>query len=291
MLRKTELIAIISVLFFPLILNAQDVDTSAYQMTPLFSAGDSIVISIGLQDEFIYEHKLRPRQTLYSLSRFFGWDVFSLYDFNSSLNTEIAEVGDTITVPIKSTAIKQHRNPFEQYIKVFYKVRKKDNPFAVRHRYFQIEKEQFYNFNPRARNGLDIGENLFIGYIPLDGLKKDTTMKHSLVLSNVYRKMASVFNSYDPEGISKKHGMGYWNPSLQNQSGFFVICDNVPKNTYVEITNPMNGRSAYAQVISHIPSNTFPHEVMIIVSPAIANYIGVMDSRFFVKMRYLHQNK
>ncbi len=273
--------------------NAQspELDSSAYSMTPLFTTGDSIVLTSTAAEQVIYPHVLKQRQTLYSLSNFFGWDVFSLYDFNPQLNKSIAEIGDTILVPVNVEDIVKVKNPYKAYYEVYYRVKKKDTPFAVRHRMFNMSKELFYERNPSAKDEIDVGSYLFIGYFPIHGVKTDSILNLSPLISNDLKKMATEFHKYKPEMLAEARGMAYWNPSAKGQQGFYAICNMAPINSYIKITNPMYNRSAYAKVVSHIPDNRYQNRVIIIVSSSLANYLGVMDSRFFVKLRYLQEQE
>lgn len=269
-------------------LEGQNPDSTRYTMAPLFQSGDSIILTSSATEQLLYAHTLQKRQTLYSLSDFFGLDVFTLYKSNPQLNYEIARIGDEIKVPISGENISIVEKPRTGYIKVFYKVKKQDSPFAVRYRMFNMDKELFYQRNPTATEGLSIDELLFIGYMPILGLEKDTTQSDHTIFSHVQENIQAQYEKYDPIDLTESRGMGYWNPGQKEQTGFYVLFNDAPVNSYIEITNPMYNRTAYARVVSHIPSNMYQRNVLVVVSPMLANYLGVMDSRFFVNLRYLH---
>lgn len=289
-MRQLGLFSFILILITSTQLHSQELDTVSYTMTPLFQVGDSIILTSTPSEQLFYKHIIQPRQTLYSLSNFFGLDVFSLYNFNPELSNKIVSVGDTIKVPIKGDKITMIKSLYKRYLKVYYRVNDENTPFGIRYRMFNMDKDLFYHRNAELKSGMKINQLLFIGYIPQDGIKADTMAFLSPVLTGIHMNMQKLFHLYNPKNLVIKKGMGFWNPSQENQSGFYVICDNAPINSYVEITNPMYNRLAYAKVIAHIPNNTYRNEVLVIVSPSLANYLGVMNSRFFVKLRYLQES-
>lgn len=275
-------------LFTSSLIYGQDLDSTTYRMAPLFNSGDTIILTSAANEKLFYQHRIEERQTLYSLSTFFDLDVFTLYEYNPSLNYEIARIGDSLLVPIKPERIITERRPTRDHIKIFYRVKKKDTPFAVRHRMFNIDKEIFSLHNPQSENGISPDELLFIGYMPLSGLEKDSTMVNEVsILSYVQEDMEEKFLEYETIELSESRGMAYWDPKNQDLPGFFVLFNGAPVNSYIKINNPMYNRSAYARVISGIPGNMYQKNVLVVVSPMLANYLGVMDSRFFVNLRYL----
>ncbi len=273
-------------------ISAQEFSTAEeYIMPAIFNHGDSILLTSAADEQLFYNHTLKARQTLYSLSGYFGLDVFALYTYNPQLNYEIARVGDNIRIPIKPESMFTTERPAGKYAEVYYKVKAQDSPFAVRHRMLQMDKETFKRLNPQISGGLQPDELLLAGYLPLEGIEATETNTSTTLLSYVQEDMAKEFTFYTETELANKHGMAYWNSKNKEQTGFFVLFNDAPVNSYIEITNPMYNRVAYARVISNIPANMFQNNVLIVVSPMLANYLGVMDTRFFVKLRYLHQKE
>ena len=49
----------------------------------------------------------------------------------------------------------------------------------------------------------------------------------------------------------------------------------------------MNKRRVYAKVIGRIPENVYGSDVVVVISPTVAKFLGAKDPRFLVKLRYL----
>jgi hypothetical protein len=45
--------------------------------------------------------------------------------------------------------------------------------------------------------------------------------------------------------------------------------------------------SVFAKVVGNIPPNYFPPGIRVVVSPGVAHLLGVIDSRFYVKIKYV----
>jgi hypothetical protein len=49
---------------------------------------DTIFITIGNYQEKIFEHHIAPKQTLYSLAKFYGLSLTEVYYYNPELNSD-----------------------------------------------------------------------------------------------------------------------------------------------------------------------------------------------------------
>ncbi|MBK7095838.1 MAG: LysM peptidoglycan-binding domain-containing protein [Saprospiraceae bacterium] len=91
------------------------------------------------------------------------------------------------------------------------------------------------------------------------------------------------------EHILKSHkdsGIALWNKQSRVR-GVYVLSNDAALNTMIEINNPMVQRKIFARVIGNIPTNTYPDNVKVVLSPEAAMTLGALDSRFFVKLHYL----
>lgn len=87
--------------------------------------------------------------------------------------------------------------------------------------------------------------------------------------------------------IKNSKGIAIWNNTGTGKHQMFALHPTAKVNSVIELQNPMMNRTVYAKVIGNIPPNTYPEEVKVIISPKTAQSLGVVDQRFFVKMRYL----
>lgn len=86
-----------------------------------------------------------------------------------------------------------------------------------------------------------------------------------------------------------QNGVAQWAKSGNPVQDLYVLHPTAPVNSVVELTNPMTHRKIYAKVLSHMPPKLYPDDVSIVVSPGVANLLGAIDSRFYVKLRFVEE--
>jgi hypothetical protein len=86
-----------------------------------------------------------------------------------------------------------------------------------------------------------------------------------------------------------QNGVAQWAKSGNQVQDLYVLHPTAPVNSVVELTNPMTHRKIYAKVLSHMPPKLYPDDVSVVVSPGVANLLGAIDSRFYVKLRFVEE--
>lgn len=133
---------------------------------------DTVIVDVNSDGLKIFKHIIAPKQTLYSLAKFYKLDVFAIYDFNPWLKNKVLSVGDTVSVPIQEQLILKEEEQLLaglEYALVYYQVKKQDNLFQIAKRYFNIPVETLKNRNNIPDHNLSIGQNLLIGWFDLYG--------------------------------------------------------------------------------------------------------------------------
>ncbi len=87
-----------------------------------------------------------------------------------------------------------------------------------------------------------------------------------------------------------QNGVAQWIKTDSPSSDLYVLHPTAPINSVVEITNPMTHRKIYAKVLSNMPPKLYSDEISVVVSPGVANLLGVIDSKFYVKLRYVEES-
>jgi hypothetical protein len=265
-------------------------------------------------------HQLLTGETLYRLTRNYGVDLDLIMQTNNLTDYNDLETGAVIKVPLsgkefftKSTKLDATKN----YVAAYYEVQPQDNQFRIARRLFDIPLKDLRLNNNLKKSELAIGQLLFIGYLettpkpvlavrhqapedteefvirekevdevpaiiePLES-RIEFSIEEEIIIDKRSRQES---NSYE---FVTQTGVAYWNKEMANQGGgLFVLCNEATTGTYLEITNPMFGKKITAKVIGPIPAETYKPDIIVVVSPTIARQLGALDSRFYVKMRYL----
>lgn len=120
-----------------------------------------------------------------------------------------------------------------------------------------------------------------------------TTVNASLLKSEMTKD--TVLSYANEEEIEKdswinSKGIAYWQPSHRRSSGKYVLHSTAPINSIIKLYNPMMRRTVDAKVIGRIPKETYRKDVDVVISPAIAESLGALDSRFMVELTYKNKN-
>lgn len=133
---------------------------------------DTVIVDVNADGHKIFKHIIAPKQTLYSLAKFYKLDVYAIYDFNPWLKNKVLGVGDTVLVPIHEKLILKDENQLLEgleYALVYYQVKKQESLYQIAKRYFNLPVETLKTRNNIPDNNLAIGQNLLIGWFDLYG--------------------------------------------------------------------------------------------------------------------------
>ncbi|MBK9680081.1 MAG: LysM peptidoglycan-binding domain-containing protein [Saprospiraceae bacterium] len=85
------------------------------------------------------------------------------------------------------------------------------------------------------------------------------------------------------------NGIAQWSKSNSTSTDLYVLHPTAPVNSIVELTNPMTHRKIYAKVLSNMPPKLYAEDVSVVVSPGVANLLGAIDGKFYVKLRFVEE--
>jgi len=255
------------------------------------SLKDTIFITTGNYQEKIFEHHIAPKQTLYSLSKFYGLSLAEVYYYNPNLEDEEIAIGQGIKIPIPNMAIKRYKsqdfNP-NKHVPVCYIVRHGDTMYGISKRVFEMPIDTILARNNLATFTISPGQILQLGWMQIDGIPEDyrkfrghPLWKNNQVYRNRYVQDRQVKKEYLERGIAR------WQKESEQQGEFLALHRKAPINSIIAINNPMNNRTLYAKVIGRIPEAVYDDKVIVVLSPKDAMLLGARDANFFVKMRYL----
>ena len=95
---------------------------------------DTIFLSISPYQEKIFYHYIAPKQTLFSLSKFYGLTIDELYYYNPELKESIVSPGQAIKIPIPNKSIIRFKiKDFDdkKLIPICYIVKKGDTMYNI----------------------------------------------------------------------------------------------------------------------------------------------------------------
>ena len=251
---------------------------------------DTIFLQIEGASEKIFRHKLAPRQTLFSLSKFYGLTIDEIYFYNPSLKANTYKKGDAISIPIPNRAIKRFKGKYfepSQYVPVCYMVERGDNLYHISKRIFKLPLETVKEKNNLTSNTLSIGQVLNVGWMSIHGIPDSLRQfKGHPLWKRSFNNKKKYFYQTEHKKEQETRGPARWIKGNSNSTTLVVLHRKATEGAIVGVTNPMNKRTVYAKVVGSIPY-TYPADVEVIVSPTIAKMLGVLDEKFYARTHYL----
>jgi LysM repeat protein len=251
---------------------------------------DTIFLSIGYFGEKYFIHEMAPKQTLYSLARFYGLSTQELLYFNPGLQPTAVKVGSQVRVPIPNRAIKRYKTDgfiAEEHVPVYYMVKKGDTMYRIAKQHFRMPVETVMQRNQLFDHTLKPDQLLHMGWLSMQGIP-DSLRKE--VAGPLERRNRGLRKSYYQQLGKKKEyesqGVAAWTKEHKEKSDFYALHRSAPINSIISVHNPMNRRTVYVKVIGRIPDRAYKDDVVVVLSPLSAELLGALDPRFFVRIKY-----
>lgn len=240
---------------------------------------DSLVVDVNEERQYVVLHQMLPKQTLYSISKFYQVELNDLYVANPELIDRIVKSDEVIRIPLKNYRVDPSA---KNGPKVYYRVKAKETLFRVARIYFDMTIDNVKNLNGLESNELDIGQDIQVGRLaPMSNLKPlaaESTDSISLTES---------MPDFTGQLWIEDKNIAFWLKDANPDHSHVVLHNSAPVNSWVAITNPMYGKTVNAKVIGRIPEKVYPSDIDVILSHGVAESLGAIDARFYVKLKHL----
>ncbi|MEM1122954.1 MAG: LysM peptidoglycan-binding domain-containing protein [Bacteroidota bacterium] len=267
--------------------------------TTLYATGDSlryltpqdtIFLTSDAYSQKVFTHIIEPKQTLYSLSKFYGLTLDELYFYNPKNEGGRYGVGSAIKIPIPNRSIIRFRpddySP-EAYVPIYYVVQKGETLYHIAQRVFKMPIDTIMDRNFLLTTTIAVGHKLQIGWMSIEGVPDNFRQFRGHPLwkkSYAYRKRYNAAKQTKRE--YRRRGPAMFIKGAKSTTDLLVMHKYAPVGSIVQVTNPMKKRTVYAKVVAKMPK-TYDANIEIVVSPRVGKMLGVIDKKFYVKTRYL----
>jgi LysM repeat protein len=290
---RIKLFTIIA-LFIGTICHAQQTAALPYSAW-LLEAKDSVFIELdGAQSHLI--HKVKAGHTIYGIKRFYGMEASDLFYANPNLEGTSLKLGQKIRIPLVGKAIKRTRPTYKEdtaYAKVYYKVRSKETLWRIARVHFKMPVEVLQKRNHLSSTAVTKGQVLQIGWIHRGGIADSLRRFTGLtgVLAEANTKLRKKYDATLLKGKEEvlQEGKACWpkHQDLGQDNTLYVLHSESPVGSVVRIENPMTERILYAKVLGPVPNTPFARGAIVMLSPTVAQALGALDAKIYVKLQYL----
>ena len=255
--------------------------------TRFISPTDTVLLTVEA-DKKIIHHYVKPKQTLFSLAKFYGLSLEELYSLHPEFqNDPILKAGALIAIPIPNRAIRRYKGKnFDpaKFAPICYVVQAGDNLFQISKRYFSMPVDTIMKRNRLKSGSIQPGQILHVGWMGTDGIQAGWRSSRAPTALSTHKAQ------YETEKKSRKEvqsqGVCFWQRDSNEKGDLYALHREAVIGTVMGVTNPMTRKTVYAKVIGRIPYG-YESNVEVVLSPAAARQIGARDPRFFVKVNFL----
>lgn len=260
---------------------------AAGKVPAYLTAKDTVLLTVSGGKKFIH-HLVKPKQTLFSLAKFYGLSLEELYEHNPEFQTNPSlKVGSRVKIPVPNRAIKRYKGKDfvpRQNAPICYVVQDGDNLFTICKRYFDMPVDSIVKRNHLKNNNIRPGQLIHMGWIGIEGIPAEWRAAHTGAGSDA---LAARFEQ--EKGSRSMHlgqGVCFWQRDSQEDGAFYALHREARIGTIMAVTNPMTRRTVHVKVIGRIPAG-YESNIEVILAPAAARFLGARDPRFFVKIKFL----
>lgn len=247
-------------------------------------------------------HKVEAKESYYSIARKYHVNPQTVIQFNSNRSLQI---GTIIRVPTErpfkeAGTTKAQASGGPKVAVIDYKVGPREYLGLIA-RKFNTTIEDLKTLNNLTSNNLSIGQIIKVPYgtAPQEELAPPPPAPVDTPIVNSGSQPTQIDSSRNASDRLKlppaRYGLREVNergPAIwiadENLDGtkMLALHQTAPIGTVVKITNPMTGKSTFAKVVGKFTQNESTKDVIIVVTKAAADLIGVMDKRFQATLVY-----
>lgn len=251
---------------------------------------DTIFIYQAPSGEKIFEHQIEPKQTLFSMARFYGLSLNEVYAYNPGLRDQGIAVGTRVRIPIPNRAILRYLDSEEQLrelVPVCYVVRPGETLYRISKTYFKMPVDIVMYRNKLQDVYIKPGETLLMGWMSLYGIPDSL---RNAVGGPLWQKSHALRQQFSAQILDKRpteeRGIAHWQRESQMSSTeLMALHRRAPMGAILEVHNPMTGKKIYVKVVGRIPA-FYEENQIVILSPTVAQMLGALDPDFYVQVRY-----
>jgi LysM repeat protein len=252
----------------------------------LLTSRDSLLLKVEEGKKYVL-HPVKPKQTLFSIARYYNLSLEDLIEFNPTFRTDPSlRTGTRVKIPIPNKAICRYKGKAfkpAEYTSIYYVVQSGDNLYQISKRYFGMPVDSVAKRNRLKNNLIKPGQRLHVGWMGIEGIHSDWRVVKPVTESSVLQERFA----QDKKGRKEidTQGVCFWQKGSKEKGDLYALHRDAAIGTIISVNNPMSHRTVYAKVIARIPDG-YERNIEVILSPEAARKIGALDPKFFVKVKY-----
>jgi len=253
---------------------------------PVIPVIDTLHAYVDNKNNTYFEYYSESGHISSELARHFRVRASEMLSLGEATSLDASSEGRSVLIPFDPEALLKSKCTAFDCIPVIYTVRPKETVFKIARRYFDLKIDQLRSLNSLESNDISIDQQLVVGWFVMHPVTESVHGAADNSISEI-----KPIDPFYPEVPSLQIGVAYWKKSQKDatQAGdahLFAMHRSARINSMIEITNPMFKRKVLVKVVGRIPP-TYNQDITLVVSPAVAKKLGVLDPRFRAEMRFV----
>ncbi len=251
---------------------------------------DSIFLSLEAgSGQLVFKHRLAPRQTLYSLAKFYGLSLQDIYYLNPKLQIAY-NTGDQVKVTLPRVAMKHFvsYDSIDFYAPVFWVFGKGETLYGLTHRILKLPSDSIlYVNNPTLQAAtVKVGQKIFVGWLPIEGIPTEMQgeIEDPYVRMNQDLRAQWLLHS-EGKKLQTRNGKAAWIRD-GDRSKFMALHRSAAPNSLIEVMDKRTGKILYCRVVGPIPGQLYDKTVEVVLSPLLVKAFGARDRFFYVQIKH-----
>ncbi|MBL0050996.1 MAG: LysM peptidoglycan-binding domain-containing protein [Bacteroidetes bacterium] len=276
------------------------------------NGGDGIVVENGKKFKL---HTVAAGETIYALGRKYSMSPAKIIAANGNIQTlklgqkvkipmsDAPVVAETpkpkVTTPVKETKpakVEEVTTP-KAAIPNYHVVEQGETISAIARKY-GMTVDQVQQINSLGDNTINVGQKIFLSRgakakfeedRAKEEMKKSQDINGTKPVTPEKTEEQPKTEEATPKEISqvKESGEAAWvNDADLNPNKYFALHRSAPNGTIMKVTNRMNNKFVFVKVIGKLPNTGDNNNLVIKLSQAAANKLGVLDNRFQADISY-----
>ncbi|MBK7811935.1 MAG: hypothetical protein IPI50_12010 [Saprospiraceae bacterium] len=259
------------------------------QEQALYQLPEKLLVQFDQQYRPYVLHEVSKKQTLYSIAKLYLQSEQNLSKFQNKAQLKAIKEYEWLKVPV-DISFKQNKTSKALY----YEVAAKETFYHILKHKTSFSRKEFEHLNPHIHHGIQAGHIVQIGWLTGQDEIKSQALEttHEPIIKKQLSDTITQLNHSEPVISApifkynfEKRGVAARSRVELGKGRFYALHREVGKNKYIQILNPITGRSVQAKVIGKIPIN-FADDVEIVVSSEVARELWAIDKKFFVEVKY-----
>ncbi|MBV6647926.1 MAG: LysM peptidoglycan-binding domain-containing protein [Cyclobacteriaceae bacterium] len=235
-------------------------------------------------------HTVKPKETLYSISREYNVSVGDLKKWNKLRDNSLS-VGQELRIADGSVGISpvaeqlvasettKNEEPENEGMEYF--VQTGETLLSISKK-FSLSVDSIRLWNDLTSSSIKIGQRLYFPItIPEDSVNNDLPDYSKTEYGSKTRK--------EIEGTSVKvveEGVARQIQNVIETSKYLALHRSLPIGTLLEVKNMMNNQKIYVRVVGKLPETGLNENVMVRLTPKSFERLGILDERALVEISY-----